>query len=530
MNHWIEALLQRIVPLETAVSRAWWDAAVTGDPEAYRRLERLRNELDDVFRDRATFEHIERARAAPPDDPLIARGIELLWIEALPRQVDRSLSQRINRLSTEIEREFATHRPRFEELERSQNDLEEILAHEDDSARLRRAWEALKSVGPRVAERLRELVMLRNEAARAVGHGDFWHLKLALYEQTPADVEAFFDRLEALTEDPFSALKEEIDARLAERLGVASDALRPWHYQDPFFQQAPAVFGVELDDTYADVDVLDAARRFFAGIGLPVDEILARSSLYEQPGKDPHAFATDIDREGDVRILLNLRRNERWMGTTLHELGHAVYDDRIDRSLPWLLRRPAHTVTTEAIAMLFGRRSKSADWMRDMGIVDPATADLEREPAARELRAQMLVFARWAQVMMRFERALYADPDRDLQALWWSLVERYQRMTPPERPAGVADYAAKIHVVVAPVYYHNYLLGECFASQIDATLRAETGAEATYVDDERVGKWLIDRIFTPGARWHYDEFARRATGSPVTPDAFAGQFLAPVTG
>ncbi len=46
---------------------------------------------------------------------------------------------------------------------------------------------------------------------------------------------------------------------------------------------------------------------------------------------------------------------------------------------------------------------------------------------------------------------LYADRD-DLNSLWWDLVERLQLV---KRPAGrdEPDWAAKIHVAVAPVYY-----------------------------------------------------------------------------
>ena len=53
-----------------------------------------------------------------------------------------------------------------------------------------------------------------------------------------------------------------------------------------------------------------------------------RSDLYEKPGKSPHAFCTDIDREGDVRVLANIVPNEYWMGTMLHELGHSVYSQQ----------------------------------------------------------------------------------------------------------------------------------------------------------------------------------------------------------
>ena len=46
---------------------------------------------------------------------------------------------------------------------------------------------------------------------------------------------------------------------------------------------------------------------------------------------------------------------------------------------------------------------------------------------------------------------LYADRD-DLNSLWWNPVERLQLV---KRPAGrdEPDWAAKIHVAVAPVYY-----------------------------------------------------------------------------
>ncbi|MBW3660258.1 MAG: M2 family metallopeptidase [Gemmatimonadetes bacterium] len=524
----IETWAERFRPLETAANRAWWDAAVSGAQEDHGRVEAIRNEIDALFRDREAFDRLSVLRGEIEAAALEARTAELLWLEALPRQVDAELSARINRLSTEIERVFATHRPIFEGEPRSTNDLEEILSEETDSARLEAAWEALKEVGVEVAEPLLELVELRNRAARQVGYPDYHMLKLALYEQDPTDVEAFFERHAGMTDAPFAEAKKWMDARLAERLELDVAELRPWHYQNPFFQKAPDVYGAGLDAVYAEVDILAVARGFFARIGLPVDAILERSSVHEAPGKDPHAFAIDIDREGDVRILLNLRPNERWMGTALHELGHAVYNQGVDPGLPWMLRRAAHTVTTEAIAMLFGRLSKRATWMATVGLVDPAGAEAVREPGARELRANMLAFSRWAQVMTRFERALYEDPDRDLQRLWWELKAEYQGLEPPPRPEGAADWAAKIHVVVAPVYYHNYLLGECFASQIDARMREELGTDDPLaVADPRAGGWLVEQIFRPGARLHYAALARRATGGPVAPDAFAEQFLVP---
>ena len=94
------------------------------------------------------------------------------------------------------------------------------------------------------------------------------------------------------------------------------------------------------------------------------------------------------------------------------------------------------------------------------------------------LRRELLVFVPWVQVMTRFERELYRDPDQDLGAIWWELVERYQRVDAAGRATRPDDWACKIHVALAPVYYHNYLLGEVTASQLAYALARETGARA----------------------------------------------------
>ena len=96
----------------------------------------------------------------------------------------------------------------------------------------------------------------------------------------------------------------------------------PWHYHDPFFQESPAVFDADLDAPFAQGrHPRSSAATSTPGIGLPIDDVIARSDLYEKKGKSPHAFCTDIDREGDVRVLANIVPNEYWMGTMLHELG-----------------------------------------------------------------------------------------------------------------------------------------------------------------------------------------------------------------
>ena len=80
------------------------------------------------------------------------------------------------------------------------------------------------------------------------------------------------------------------------------------------------------------------------------------------------------------------------------------------------------------------------------------------------------------------------------------------------------DWAAKIHLAAAPVYYQNYLYGELFASQLDATLRERAGG---LVDRAAAGALLRDEVFAPGASLRWDALVERATGAPLTADAMA---------
>src|SRR5262249_4408407 len=149
-----------------------------------------------------------------------------------------------------------------------------------------------------------------------------------------------------------------------------------------------------LDAPFIKADLLKLCRDFYAGVGLPIDKVIARSDLYEKKGKSPHAFCTDIDREGDVRVLANIVNNEYWVGTMLHELRHAVYSStNIRQALPYLLRAEAYILTTEGVAMQFERFSKSRAWLDKMG-VKVENAKAFDETAAKVQRNQLLIFSR----------------------------------------------------------------------------------------------------------------------------------------
>ena len=302
----------------------------------------------------------------------------------------------------------------------------------------------------------------------------------------------------------------------------------PWHYQNRFFQEPPAIYSIDLDKYYKDRNIETLTTDYYSSIGLDISDMIGKSDLYEKPGKNQHAYCIDIDNLGDVRVLCNIKPNQNWMGTMLHEFGHANYDKYIDQQLPFALRNPAHTFTTEAIAMFFGRMSSNAHFLVDMKLTDTADANKVAAEGFKVLRLEQLTFSRWAQVMYRFEKALYADSDQDLNTLWWDLVEKYQLIRRPVN-RNQPDWASKIHIATSPCYYHNYLLGELLASQfnhyITASVLKSDNFGQSYYGKKEVGDYLKENVFEPGARYSWNEMIEKATGEKLTAKYYAEQFV-----
>jgi len=529
LRPFIAAHVAQVQPLQKEANLAYWQAACSGDSAAYSRYAALNLQLRRIYSDRQAFEFLTRLQKnGGITDPLQARQLQLLVNAYMENQIDPELLKRMVERAAEVEQTFSTFRGQIDGAAVSAGRIDEIFKNEVDAGKRRSAWEASKQVGGRIAQDLLELVRLRNQAARSLGFKDYHALSLHLAEQSQEEVERVFAELFELSQAPFIRLRRQMDEKLADKFHIAISGLAPWHYQDPFFQEAPADGSFDPDLYYAGQDVKQLAMRFYSGIGLDVTDILANSDLYERDGKNPHAFSTDIDRCGDVRILCNLQNNERWMETLLHELGHATYDRYHDQSLPYLLRQPAHAFTTEAIAMFFGRFSRQPEWMRDMLNLPPAEYEKIKEASASSMAAKQLIFARWTMVMYYFEKELYADPDQDLNRLWWRLVEKYQMIHPP-LDRHEPDWAAKIHFTIAPCYYHNYLLGELFASQltdyVKNTLPAPAGGAWSAVGCTALGDTLRNRIFKPASRYRWDEMITRATGQPLSARCFVRQFI-----
>ncbi len=295
------------------------------------------------------------------------------------------------------------------------NEIAKVLRESLDRAERREAWEASKSIGPQAAPLVRELAHLRNEAARALGYRDHFVFSLTLEE---------------LDETWLLSLLDDLDVRLAADLGAhegrdrrrasarasgspRTQPLEPWDYRRRVLpgrarrQRRPARGGARAPRSgRGRAHLLPRARRRRrrrAGAQRPLPARRQEPARVLRRHRPPPRRA----HPRELRARHPLAR-ARWCTSS----GTPSTTSRSTPSCPGCCARPrtrsrprrSRCCTAASCAT---RRSSSASRASTPAIArDARNAEMQRR--------ELLVFVPWVQVMTRFERELYRDPDQDL--------------------------------------------------------------------------------------------------------------------
>ncbi len=511
---------ERIIePLAKQAALAHWQMQLQGSEENQQASAAAAARIRMVYADRDNWLHLQKIHADTLNNKLLKRQYKLLFTTFKTNQLELQDISQMENLRASLSAKYNQHRAKLNGVECSDNKLDELLANSVDSTERRNAWEASKTVGAVAVGPLLELVRLRNRSAVKLGYRNYYEMALEGQEIEQDELTHLLNELHLGCRPLWERFRTALDENLASRFGIRPKEVMPWHHSNRFFQTVKQP-EINLDEVYASTDAVETTRMVFSSMSLPVDDLIQRADLYERPGKCQHAFCLNVDRKGDIRVLCNIVPGERWLTTTLHEVGHAAYDKYINSQLPYLLRRPSHTMTTEAVALFMGRLPTTLSFLqRFSGESKEACEKLARQATRAQLTHQ-LVFLHWCLVMSHFERELYSNPDQDLNTLWWDLVEHYQRVKrPPNR--NQPDWAAKIHFASSPVYYHSYLLGDMMASQITRALVERTSSSVHNLETSpATGEYLRQELFFSGGTMRWDEWVLSATSSPLNAGAF----------
>ena len=224
-------------PLVVAAYGAWWDANVAASTENEERRVAAELARSDFLADQESFAAVSAAREADAGDGLVRRQLDLLHDEMLPMQVPDDLRRRIVELEAAVERALRAAPRRAARRARGRQ------RHPSRPARERGRGRAAAGVGGVEDDRRgRRGGRPRARASSQRGRP---------FDRPPGLVRAFARherarRTAALRHarggrrgdgGAVRALEVGLDARLGERFRASPGELRPWHYDDPFFQE-----------------------------------------------------------------------------------------------------------------------------------------------------------------------------------------------------------------------------------------------------------------------------------------------------
>jgi peptidyl-dipeptidase A len=428
----------------------------------------------------------------------------------------------------------------------SANDIDDILSKSRDLALRKRAWDASKEIGKPLRGGLAELQKLRNQVARAMGHGSFFALQVADYDMTEKEMMDLLDGFLADTRPLYRKLHAWVRWKLAERYKQPiPKGLIPAHWINNRWAQTwsgVAEGALDLDPMLKGKSaewIVKTAEKFYVSMGFPElpKSFWEKSDLYPATGrrkKNQHASAWNIDLMADVRSLMSVKPNDDWFRTAHHELGHIYYYLSYNRpEVPPLLRQGANRAFHEGMGDLAAIASTQPPYLRAIGVL-PENLKIDQQAVLLDEALHAVPFIAWsAGTMSHFERDLYSADlsPSEWQARWWSYVAQYQGVEPPDkRPADGCDACSKTHINDDPGQYYDYAMSFVIKYQLHdhicKKILHQDPHACSYYGSKPAGDFLRS-ILRLGATQPWRKVIQDATGEPVSTRAMR-EYFAPL--
>ncbi|MCC6349394.1 MAG: carboxypeptidase M32 [Candidatus Eisenbacteria bacterium] len=251
-----------------------------------------------------------------------------------------------------------------------------------------------------------------------------------------------------------------------------------------------------------------------------------------------HPYMTKFSL-GDVRITTRVREDDVTdaLFSTLHECGHAVYEQGIRREFEGTpLANGASSGVHESQSRLWenlvGRSlgfwrhfypRLQATFPSQLGRVPLETFHRAINKVERSLiRVDADEVTYNLHVMLRFDLELDLLEGRvavaDLARVWRERFEADFGLPVPDDRNGVLQDVHWYSGVIGGAF-QGYTLGNILSAQIFAAARAAKPAIPAEIEQGRFGSlhdWLRENVYQHGAKFPPDELVRRATGAPMS--------------
>lgn len=337
------------------------------------------------------------------------------------------------------------------------------IQEEPDRARREAAWKTVAERRMQDIDKLEELfdqlLVLRNEIAKAAGFPDFRAYTFANYERfdyTHEDCLRFHDAVE----HHVVPLVREMQEERRRKLGI--DKLRPWDLAVDPDQRPP------LHPFTASSELVEKSQEIFSRLDPRLGDyysVLRKQELVDldnRKGKAPGGYQSTLAEARVPFIFMNAVGTHRDVETMLHEAGHAFHA-LAARELPLHAYRHAPIEFCEVASM--GMELLAMPLLRAFYSED----DVRR--ARRDHLEGIIKFFPWMATVDAFQHWIYTHPGhtRDERAKTWiALMDRF---------GGIEDYSGfekarahswhrQLHIFEIPFYYVEYGIAQLGALQL----------------------------------------------------------------
>ena len=486
----LDSLEHKLEWLEYQVTLKTWDFYVSGQSDSLQFYRNLYNEL---VSDEAAFNQLVNGRVLLSEEIDQARCDKFLTAFLYGRVEDDFDIGILRDSLTGVEMTF---RAEFEGEKRSRSYLYTIQRNDPNRRRRESAFRARTSIGDELADGLSQLFRLRNQKSRRLGYNNFMAL---VFSRSGLDLDEYrrlLNHLDSLTRDVY------LD--IVDRIGVKLNVndLEYWDVGYAYADINPAV------DSYFPADSqLPYIRRTLRALDFNLDKMPIYFDLDTREGKSQFTASFPVKPPYDVRVMGNQSPGMWSTFVLFHEIGHAIHFASVAQESP-AFGRFIDGCWTEGMAQILPLMLEEKEWLQKYAKMPAALAD----SYLASLKEQEVISLRIQLLRLNFEYEAYANPNRDLNKLYWDLFDKYMLLP---RHDDVKPWATVTHFISVPVYMQNYLYADIIAAQTWAWLKENYGSP---VDNPKVSAFLIQNFYRFGGRYDWRELLVRGTGEEFNPE------------
>jgi peptidyl-dipeptidase A len=542
LRHYLDRKTDLIRNYSKESSLAYWNASVSGKESDYKKLIDL--ELDfsksnrstpenfspdhfstitkNVFTNEEDFELLQKLKnSGLITDTLLSRQLIYLYHTFTSSQIESEKYKKLLESQTKLWHTASTLKFELDGKIYNAAKFDSVRKSTTSNLVMEKIGKSYQQTGKVLAPEIVKLVNDRNEIAVSLGFPDYYHILLEEKDQSPEKIKSLIAEIELKTRDRFFEAKNVIDKKLAKRFGISIQELQPWHYNDGRTSYLPKSFILKLDSLLAPTDPIKRASGFFAGIGLPIQDVIDKSEL--QKGNMDATIV--IDFSTDIRIIGGISNTFDGLTKILHEGAHATHYKNISDDLPYLLKGP-NLFIAEGIASYFMNMAYDSLWLSREVSCDKKTKDQIALICRHFRQVDQLFRIRKQMVFAEFEREIYTTPDQDLDLLWHDLNLKYLGINYPKEK-GTCFWATNKYFTSLSCNVQNYIVADVFAAQLKHTIDDKVLNKNTLCiqDNKAVGKYLIDNLYKYGDLLPWEKLVVKATGETLNSSYFANDLI-----